>query len=184
MATFAQPTQDENLLVGWTVQGTGPTQSTTGIPGQGYASGAAVPANSAALSAASQAGAGFPNPPGAINIGAENSGAYGVSILTNPGYSDGSTSLAGAPLTAPLPSTTGVQQPYGMNATAVITGAAITSVYVSPFQLSGIPSGTSSPWVLAWTGSAGAVPNISVPPAGYLKTVGGNATAVFYTASF
>lgn len=186
MPIFAQPTPDENLSPGWTSQGTGSAQSTTGIPGQGYATPAAVPAPTAALSAALQASAGFPQPPGAANINGENSGAYGASVLTNPGYADGNTLISGTPLTSPLPSTAGIQSPLGTSATATITGAAITAIYVAPFQNTGIPSGTSSPWVQVATGTAGfAVDiNVAVPAAGYVKTVGGNATAVAWTANF
>jgi hypothetical protein len=171
MAQFAQPTPDENLSPGWNVQGTGSAQSTTGVPGQGYAQAAPVGAGITT----GQAGAGLPNPPGAGNIGAENSGAYGVSVLSNPGYATGSGSFQGT-LTAPLPTTTGVQSPYGMNAMAAVTGAAITSVSVAPFT-TGTPQYTV---VSTVTASANPI-TVSVPPGGFIKTVGGNATAVVYT---
>jgi hypothetical protein len=179
MAQFAQPTPDENLSPGWNVQGTGSAQSTTGIPGQGYAQGAPVGASIST----GQAGAGYPNPPGAGNIGAENSGSYTQSILSNPGYATGSGAYS-ATLTAPIPTTTGVTNPFGMNATAtVVDPIGTTAIYVCPWQPTGQPSGTSAPWSEAWGGpaAAGQILSISVPPGGYIKTVGANSTSVVWT---
>jgi len=174
MAQFAQPTPDENLSPGWNVQGTGSAQSTTGIPG--YAQGAPVGASIST----GQAGAGYPNPPGAGNIGAENSGSYAQSILSNPGYATGSGAYS-VTLTAPIPTTTGVTNPFGMNATAnMVLPVSVTAIYVAPWQSTGQPSGTGAPWtqVLPATSTAGEIFPVSVPPGGYVKLVGANATSV------
>jgi hypothetical protein len=186
MSQFAIPTPDENLVPGWNVQGNFASSATVGVPGQGYASPAAVPAPTAAYNTQSQANAGFPNPPGAFNIGAENSGAYTASILTNPGYADGNTIIAGTGLTAPNVTTTGVQSPYGLSAQATIVyPSGATAIYVAPFQTTGIPAGTSAPWVAVLTGNAAAgTISVSVPAAGYLKTVGANATSTTYVPVF
>lgn len=180
MPQFAIPTPDENLVQGWNVQGTGPAQSVSGAPGAGYAQAGAVPASVAVVG---QALSGFPNPPGAENVGAENSGASTNPILSNGSYAVTPMPLLNQTATAPLPVTAnGVQQPYGMNAQATITGAAITSVKVAPFSASGVPATGSGAWVTVFTGTATANPiTVSVPPAGYLLVVGGNATAVSYT---
>jgi hypothetical protein len=172
MAQFAQQTPDENLSPGWTVQGTGSAQATTGIPGEGYAVSGVVPA----ATNVGQTSAGFPNPPGAGNIDSENSGSYTSQILVNGSYSVSPTTNLSTTATLPLPTTTGVQQPYGVNTSAAVTGAAVTSVAVAPFT-TGTPVYTT-----VFTGTASANPIlVSVPPGGWVKTVGGNATAVVYT---
>lgn len=177
MAIFAQPTPDENLSPGWNVQGTGAGQvsdGAAGIPGSGYAESAAIPA-SPNLSAASQPNAGVPNPPGAINVGGENSGAYGVSVLTNPGYADGSTSLS-ASVAAPIPTTTAaVQNPFGLNASVALTVGTACSVQVAPFT-------TGSPTYGPAIALAVGISQVSVPPAGFLKaSAAGDITAATWT---
>jgi hypothetical protein len=164
MAQFAQPTPDENLVAGWTVQGN------TGSPG--YAQAAALPVTTVV----GQAGAGLPNPPGAGNIGSENSGSYASSILTNGSYAITPTTSVSQTATTPVPTTAGVQQPFGVNVMASVTGASVTSIAVAPFT-TGTPSYTT---VATFTASANAV-SVSVPPGGFIKTGGANATAVVYT---
>jgi hypothetical protein len=179
MAQFGIPTQDENLQPGWNVQGTGPAQSTTGVPGAGYAESGVVPATTAV----GQTGSGYPNPPGALDIGAENSGTYTTPILENGSYAVTPTTLLTQTAAAPLPVTAnGVQQPFGLGAQAVITGSAITSVKTAPFSSSGVPATGSGSWTTVFTGTASANPiTVTVPPAGYVLVVGGNASAVTYT---
>lgn len=187
MAQFAIPTPDENLVPGWNVQGNFTSVATVGAPGQGYSSPAAVAVPTAAYNTQSQATAGFPNPPGAGNIGAENAGSQTVSILTNPGYADGNTSLSGAPLTSPNVTTAGVQNPYGMNAqVTMVVPVGVTSMYVCPFQLTGQPAGTSAPWVQVQAVAFGGTTTttVGVPPAGYIKTVGANVTSSSWTPTF
>jgi hypothetical protein len=170
---------DENLVPGWNSQGNFALASTVGTPGQGYATSGAVPA-SANLSASLQASSGLPQPPGALNIGAENSGSQGVPVLTNPGYADGNT-LMTVSATSPNVTTAGVQQPFGVSANAaIITPTGITAIAVAPFTL-GTPSYTN-----VWTGTsvAAAAVTVTVPPAGFVKTVGANATSVTYTPTF
>lgn len=181
MPQFAIPTPDENLQPAWTVQGTGGSQSTTGIPGQGYATSAAIPAGTA-LGSASQAGAGVPYPPKAEDIGAENDGAAGVSVLSNPGYADGTTLMTSA--TAPVPGLTAAQQPFGMNANAtVVYPSGTTAIYVAPFSPVA-PSGTGAPWIAILSGNAAAgTINFSIPPAGWIKTTGAAATSASYQAT-
>ena len=163
MAQFAAPTPDENLVPGWQVQGNAPL---------GFAQSGVIPA----VTTAGQANAGLPYPPGAENVGAENSGSQSVSVLTNGSYSVGpNTSLANS-ATLPLPTTTGVQQPYGVNTQAAVTGASMTGLMVAPFT-TGTPAYTT---VATFTASANAV-TVSIPPGGFIKTVGANATAVVYT---
>lgn len=174
-AVFGQPTPDENLVPGWN------SQSSPAAPG--YAQAGVAPATTT-VSTASQASAGYPSPVGAENVGGENSGSQTVSILTNPGYADGNGTLLTANATSPAPTTAGVQQPFGVNSTAVlVVPISVTAIYVSPFQAAGIPAGTGSPWVEAWLGTstAGQIIAITVPPAGYVKMVGANATSVTYT---
>jgi hypothetical protein len=186
MAQFAIPTPDENLVPGWNVQGNFASVSTVGEPGQGYASPAAVPAPTAAYNTQSQANAGYPNPPGAFNIGSENSGSYTSSILTNPGYADGSTQLTQAPVTLAI-TTAGVQNPFGMSAQVTATlSTSVTALYVSPFQAAGQPSGTSSPWVAVVSGAPAGSEIISfmVPPGGYAKTTGAATTATTWTPTY
>ena len=171
MATFAQPTPDENLVPGWNVQANAPA---------GFAQAAPVPTTTVV----GQAGAGFPNPPGAGNIGSENSAAYTTSALANGSYSLTPTTSLSASLTSPNVTTAGVQQPFGVNAIAtLVVPVSVTAIYTAPFQSTGQPSGTSAPWVQVWTGTstAGQVIQINVPPAGYVKIVGANATSVTYT---
>lgn len=170
MAIFAQPTQDENLVPGWNVQGNINPGGETG-----YAQAAAVPASPANGVSTGQAGAGLPNPPQAFDINNENSAAYGESILTNPGYADGNTSLASSVI-APIPSTaTAVQNPFGMNATVALTVTGVTSVQVAPFT-------TGSPaFGPAIAFAAAGIFQVSVPPAGFLKAAGTAISAATWT---
>lgn len=164
MAQFAQPTPDENLVPGWNVQ------ANTGSPGFAQSGVVPVTAN------VGQAGAGLPNPPGASNIGSQNSSAYSESVLTNGSYAVTPTTTLSQVATLPVPTTTGVQQPFGVNTQAAVTGASVTSIAVAPFT-TGTPAYTT---VATFTASANAV-TVSVPPGGFIKTGGANATAVSYT---
>lgn len=164
MAQFAQPTPDENLVQGWTVQGN------TGSPG--YAQAAALPVTTVV----GQAGAGLPNPPGAENIGSENSGSYASSVLTNGSYAvTPSTSLTQTTTTSTSTTgTNGIQNPYGVNALATVEGASVTNILTAPFT-TGTPTFTQ-----AWAGtdtSSGV--QVSVPPAGFLKTTGASTSVVW-----
>jgi hypothetical protein len=175
MAIFAQPTPDENLSPGWTSQGTGSAQSTTGIPGQGYATSGAIPA-STALSAAYQAGSGLSQPPG---TGAQSAGAAATVVLMDPGYANAGLTN-GLTATTPVPTTAGVQQPFGTSADAsVVVPVSVTAIQIAPFT-TGTPS-----YVSAWNGtsSAGQVIQITVPAAGFIKMVGANATSVTYVVT-
>jgi hypothetical protein len=162
-AIFAQTTPDENLKPGWNVQGTGVGQSTSGIPGEGYAEPGVIPPGST-LSAQLQPTAGVPFPPGALNnsfIGGENSGSYFQSILTDPGYADGSTilgqSVAWTTANGLIPATTVAKvQPFGTNALMTVTGGTVTAIDVTPF---GAASGTT----LVLEG--GQTLSVSIPPA-------------------
>jgi hypothetical protein len=161
MAQFAQQTPDENLSPGWTVQGTGSAQSTTGIPGAGFAQSAVVPAGTVV----GQTSAGFPNPPGAGNIGSENSAAYTSQILVNGSYSVSPTTSLSQLLTAPTvpASTVAVQSPTGLNATVSTTGGTVTAISVAPWNAGGSAAAT---FTQVATSSPAA---FSVPPAGYVK---------------
>lgn len=156
---------DENLVPGWNSQGNFTLASTVGTPGQGYATSGAVPA-SPNLSASSQASSGLPQPPGALNIGTEASGSQSVPVLTNPGYADGSTILNPSALpTTPVPTTTGVQNPYGMNAIVTLTvGTAATTASVAPYAATAAAAvfGTAQTAPIGTTG-------FMVPPAGWIK---------------
>lgn len=121
-AVFAQPTADENLVPGWDSQN---------VP-LGYGS---VAGNSTAAYGPGQVAAGVPNPPGAMNIGSENSAAYTTSTLFNPGYADGTghaQTLLGTgnlPATPAMPaSATAVTNPTSLVAVVVITGGTLTVV--------------------------------------------------------
>jgi hypothetical protein len=162
MAQFAIPTPDENLQPGWNVQGNGATQATVGVPGAGYAQAAAVPASVVGVG---QLGSGVPNPPGALNIGSENSATYSTPILENGSYAVTPTTLLTQPAAStPVPTTGGVQNPFGMNATISITsGASATTVAVAPFT-TGTPSYGPN---ISLTASG--VTQVSVPPAGFIK---------------
>lgn len=169
---------DENLVPGWNSQGNFTLASTVGTPGQGYATSGAVPA-SPNLSASSQASSGLPQPPGALNINAENSGSQTVPVLTNPGYADGTTLLNPSALpTTPVPTTTGVQNPYGMNATVTITNTTTaTTAAVAPYAASAATAvfGSNQPVIVGVT-------SILVPPAGWVKVASAtNITGVVWT---
>jgi hypothetical protein len=184
-APFAQQTADENLKPGWNVQGTGVGQSTSGIPGEGYAEAGVTPATPA-LTAALQPGAGVPFPPGALNnsfIGGENSGSYFQSILTDPGYSNAGNNLLAT--SAVAVTTAGVQNPFG---TAAVVDLAVpvgtTEILVAPFDVTGVPSGTGAPWSVAWANAStpvAATISLTVPPAGFIKAVGASATSAAWT---
>jgi hypothetical protein len=150
MAIFAQPSPDENLVPGWNNQGdTSP----------GYAEAAAT----SSVTVVGQAGAGYPNPPGAIDVGAENSGSYGESILENGSYSVSPTTNLSQTLTTPVPSTAGVQNPFGTAAIAQITSGSATTAQVAPFTTGTVTYGSAQT-------VADGVTAILVPPGGYIKT--------------
>jgi hypothetical protein len=179
MATFAQPTPDENLSPGWTSQGTGSAQSTTGIPGAGYAQGATVPV-AVALATSSPGvilGAGLPQPQGALNIGAENSGSQTVSILSNPGYADGNGTIVGflTPPTVPA-STVAAQNPSGLAAIVTITGGTTTFIFTAP-----LVNGAAGTYTQVGTTTP---QTVTVPPAGFIKiTYSGAPTWVWTTTN-
>jgi hypothetical protein len=126
-----------NLVPGWDVQGNGSAGNAgPDDPGYGQAG------NTGATLNAGQPGSGLPNPPGAENVGGENSGSYGVPILSNPGYADATgpggrsltATIAGTTYTLPTVGATGVVavNPTPFVATVVIAanGATISAVKV------------------------------------------------------
>lgn len=156
MAQFAIPTPDENLVSGWQVQGNAPA---------GFAQTGVVPA----VTIAGQSLAGG-------NAQAGGVAPYQTDVLVNGSYSlTPNTSMLNS-ATTPVPTTSGVQQPYGVVSQAAVTGASVTGIQVAPFT-TGTPSYTT---VATFTASANAV-TVAVPPAGFIKTVGASATAVVYT---
>lgn len=134
MAQFAIPTADENLVPGWSVQGGGVGQSTTGVPGAGYGQAG----NVTLAYGPGQLGSGVPIPQGALNIGAEASGSQTVAILTNPGYADATgaanrtlpANIGGSTVNPPaVPATTVLAtNPTSLAASVVITGGTLTVV--------------------------------------------------------
>lgn len=152
MAQFAQPTPDENLVPGWQVQSNVPA---------GFAQAGVAPTPSTLTG---QANAGFPQPPGALNIGAENSGSQTASVLSNPGYADGQNTMLGT-ITAPtVPATTvAAQNPSGLAAIVTVTGGTVTGVATAPW----VPGGSGS---ATFTTVATATPaTVTVPPGGWIK---------------
>jgi hypothetical protein len=172
MAQFGIPTQDENLQPGWNVQGTGPAQSTTGVPGAGYASAAAIPVTTAV----GQVGSGVPNPPGALNVGSENTGAYSTPILENGSYAVTPTTLLTQTAATPTPTTAGVQNPFGLTSVCSMVASAAITATVAPFAPAGI---TSASWGEP-SASATAL-QVTVPAAGYIKVSAADVTAVTWT---
>jgi hypothetical protein len=182
-APFAQQTADENLKPGWNVQGTGVGQSTTGVPGEGYAVSGVVPAApNAGLPL--QAGSGFPNPPGAEFVGTEGQNtpsgntSYTEPILENAGYASAGNNLQAAPVTIAEANlvAAGNQNPFGIAATCTVTnGATATTAQVAPFTSA--PGGASSAVfgaAINLTASTTdptvtSVQQIEVPPAGFIK---------------
>lgn len=174
MAQFAAPTPDENLVPGWNSQGNFTNAATLGVPGAGYSQAAPF---GQVTPLTGQANAGFPNPPGAMNVGSENSAAYSTSVLANPGYADGSL-IRGATATTPIPTTAGVNQPFGTEAlVSLVIPVSVTAIATAPFT-TGTPVYTN-----VWTGtsSAGQVVVFSVPGDGWIRMTGANATSVTYT---
>ena len=162
MAQFAIPTPDENLTPGWNVQGNFTGASTLGIPGAGFAQAGVTPP-AVALSASYQASAGFPQPPGALNIGSENSGSQTVSVLTDPGYSVASGTILGTITSPSVPATTvAASNPSGLTSLVTITGGTVTVVSTAPFNAAGSGSAT-------FTQVAAGPGTVTVPPAGYIK---------------
>jgi hypothetical protein len=80
---------DENLVPGWNVQGGSNGNTSSGPGSAGYAQKGVTGDISVAIpgSATSNPGGGFPYPPGAMNVGSENSAAYSTPILENSSYS-------------------------------------------------------------------------------------------------
>lgn len=179
-ANFAQTTPDENLSPGWNVQGTGAAQSTSGKPGVGYAESGVVPANpSNALP--NQASAGYPNPPGAMNVAGEASGSYSTQILENPGYaSAGNNMLTTVTVLNAALATAGNQNPFGVAAVCnVLSGGTATTATVAPFTAAGVASAVFGS-ALALTASEGT--DVPVPPAGWIKfAVNADVTSVVWT---
>jgi hypothetical protein len=135
MAIFAQPTPDMNLVPGWDVQGNGSAgEAGPDAPGYGQAG------NTGTVYGPGQTGAGFPNPPGAENVGGENSGSYSTSILANPGYADATgpggrtlpANIGGATVNAPAVPASGVvaANPTNLVATVVVASGTLTVVKV------------------------------------------------------
>jgi len=164
MAPFAQPTPDENLVQGWNVQGNFAATS-TGVPGAGFAQPAAI----GPVANVGQASAGGNSQAGGV-------APFETNVLVNGSYSVSPTTSLLQSAAAPIPTTAGVQQPYGVNTLAAVTGASVTSIAVAPFT-TGTPVYTT---VATFTASANAV-TVSIPPGGFIKTGGANATAVVYT---
>lgn len=160
-AIFAQPTADENLVPGWNVQG-----NNGGTAGNGYATAGAVPP-APNLSSALQGSAGFPYPPKAEDVGSENDGASGVSILTNPGYATGNGTILGA-ITAPtIPASgTALANPSGLAAQVSVTGGTLTEIQVAPFTAAGVGSAVFTE--VAAGDAAGSAP-VVVPGGGWIK---------------
>lgn len=119
MATFAQQPQDENLVSGWNVQGNNFSTSTFGQPGGGYAEAGVI----GAVTTASQPNAGFPYPPGAANVGAENSGSYTTSVLENESYSV--SQVAAATGTNPTAVGAAITVPTGGYTAKVLSGLSL-----------------------------------------------------------
>lgn len=161
MAQFAAPTPDENLTAGWNVQGNFTLASTLGFPGPGYGITGVVPPQAIF---SNQPNAGFPQPPGALNIGAENAGSQTQSVLTNPGYADGQNTQLGN-ITAPtIPaSTVAAVNPSGLASLVTITGGTTTVISTAPYAAGG-------PSAAVFTQVGTATPaTVTVPPAGYIK---------------
>ena len=161
MAQFAAPTPDENLTQGWNVQGNFTGASTLGVPGAGFAQAGVAPTPSTLTG---QANAGFPQPPGAMNIGSENSAAYSASALANPGYADGQNTQMGAIAAPTIPATTvALQNPSGLAALVTVTGGTVTAIATAPW----VPGGSGA---ATFTTIALATPaTVTVPPAGWIK---------------
>lgn len=161
MAPFAQPTPDENLVQGWNVQGNFTAAATVGVPGAGFTQPAVVPATTNV----GQTSAGFPNPPGAGNVGSENSASYTSQILVNGSYSISPVPSLSAGITAPaIPaSTVAAQSPSGLNSTVTVTGGTTTVISVAPWSSGGAAAATFTQ--VGTTTPA----TFSVPPAGYVK---------------
>ena len=125
-AIFAQPTADENLVPGWNVQGDSPA-------GYGQAG------NTGTIYGPGQDLSGYPQPPGAENIGSE-SGSSSTPILANAGYADATgpggrqlpQNIGGSTVNAPsIPASgTVATNPTNLVATVVIAGGTLTQVKV------------------------------------------------------
>lgn len=161
MAQFAIPTTDENLTTGWNVQGNFTGASSLGFPGPGYGITGVIPPASLF---SNQPNAGFPQPPGAGNIGNENSAAYSQSILTNPGYAPGQNTILGTIPAPTVPATTvAAANPSGLAALVTLAGGTVTAVATAPYNQAGPGSAT-------FTTVATASPaTVTVPPGGYIK---------------
>lgn len=142
MAQFAVAPQDENLTSGWNVQGNAPGggtnygQTTIGAPGSGYGQAA----NTTLSYGPGQVSAGLPQPPGALNVGSQNSGSQTLSVLLNAGYADATgaanrtlpANIGGSTVNPPaVPATTVLAtNPTSLAAQVVITGGTLTVVKV------------------------------------------------------
>lgn len=158
-AIFGQPTPDENLVPGWSVQGNINSGGETG-----YAQAGVVPAT-ANVSTALQATAGVPSPAGAENASnASNAGSQSVSILTNPGYAGTGTPLG--PITAPtIPASgTAVQNPSGLAALVTVTGGTLGGIATAP-----LVSGAAGTYTTISPGETSAEVQVTVPGAGFIK---------------
>lgn len=158
-AVFGQPTPDENLVPGWSVQGNINSGGETG-----YAQFGVVPAITT-VSTALQANAGYPSPAGAENASnAENSGSQGVSILTNPGYAGTGTPLG--PITSPtIPASgTAVQNPSGLASLVTITAGTVSAVATAP-----LVNGVAGTYTTISPGETATEVQITVPGAGFIK---------------
>lgn len=124
-AIYAQPTPDENLVSGWTVQGNINPGGETGYAQAGV---------TGTTTNVGQAGAGFPLPAGAMNANPnENSAAYSESVLENGSYSVTPTTQIGQTLAVTVgvsPAT--VANPFGTSAVLAITGGTETSITMTP----------------------------------------------------
>lgn len=155
---FAQPTADANLTPGWDVQGN------TGL---GYGS---VAGNSSANFGPGQAGAGFPNPAQAEDVGSENSASYSQSVLVNPGYADGTGHAQTQLGTGNLPAA-----PTLASATALVNPTQLIA------QVTATPVGDVT--AVSVKNVAGTVLNSTVGSTGvYTVPPGGSVTFTYTTA--
>lgn len=164
---FAEPTANENLVPGWNVQGNISGDGQTGYAQEGNV----APVSGSAT--VGQAGAGYPNPPLAMDIDAEASGAYTESALTNGSYTYPVTTAIGTTVNGPVVTTAGVQSPFGTASVAYLTlPAGVTEVTVNS--------------AVVWSGTSTAGQQVLInvdAPGATVATVGGDATATSWSST-
>lgn len=151
---------DENLVPGFTVQnaGGGVNYSAAYVPVVGD------------VTTNSQANAGFPFPPGAANVGSENSGSYAKSVLTNASYSVSQVGAAAG------------TNPTAVGAAITIPTGGVTATVLSALSLvlTNLDSGTVT-YTIGGSGSISVTTAGEVIPAGAAVTA--TAGVVFVTAA-